>query len=317
MVRNMKKILPFSGLCTALVTPFVPDGSSVDAQALVRLIEFQIAGGADAVLILGTTGEASTVRDDERREILSLAVRTAAGRIPIVAGCGSNDTAHAVRLAREAEDEGCSALLSVTPYYNKTTPSGLVRHYEEIAGSTGLPLILYNVPNRTGVDIPLSVYEKLARHPRIAGVKEASGDIRKIARLTAEYGDSFAVWTGNDAETVPVLAMGGAGVFSVVSNLFPEEVSAVCRRMREERHGEAVRIWKDLLPLADALFSEVNPIPVKEACAMLGLCSAAVRLPLVGMSEENRRKLKDALEAFLRKREKREKEDAERSAPGR
>lgn len=291
----MKKKLPFAGLCTAMVTPFTPDGSAVDWDALVRMTERQIEAGADALLFLGTTGEAPTVTAGERTGILSLAVKTAAGRVPVIAGCGSNDTSSAVRMAEEAEKLGCDALLAVTPYYNKTTPAGLLRHYEAIADAAELPLILYNVPSRTGVDLPLDVCKRLAEHPRIAGVKEASGDIRKTARILASCGESFAVWAGNDAEIVPVMALGGAGAVSVASNLFPEAVGRICRLMRAGDCKEAAVLQLAMLPLHDALFSSVNPIPVKAACAMLGLCSPAVRLPLAPLDPSQTEALREEL----------------------
>ncbi len=295
----MKKKLPFKGLCTALVTPFLPDGDRApDLDALDRLIEFQIAGGADALLILGTTGEAATVRDDEREIILRRAVETVRGRVPVVAGCGSNSTPTAVRYALQAEEAGCDAVLSVTPYYNKATKEGLVRHFEAVADAGSLPVILYNVPSRTGVDIPMAVYEKLAVHPSVAGVKEASGDIRRAGALCAAFGEDLAVYAGNDAEIVPVCALGGKGAFSVASNLFPAPLSLLCRRMRDGKTEEAARIQRALCPLADALFSEVNPVPVKAACAMMGLCSDAVRLPLTELSPALREPLSRAAEGF-------------------
>ena len=291
----MKKKLPFTGVCTAMATPFTPDGSAVDREALVRMTERQIRAGVDALLFLGTTGEAPTVTDGERADLLSLAVRTAAGRVPVVAGCGSNDTARAVRLAKEAERAGCGCLLCVTPYYNKTTQSGLVRHFETVADAASLPLILYNIPGRTGVDISLDAYRALAEHPRIAGVKEASGDVVRCARILEASGDSLAVWAGNDAEAVPVMAEGGAGVFSVVSNLFPRTVRRLCRMAEAGDYAGAARLQRELLPLTDALFSAVNPIPLKTACAAMGLCSPALRPPLFPLEEDGRIRLEAEL----------------------
>lgn len=291
----MKKKLPFAGLCTAMVTPFTPDGSHVDEDALVRMTERQITSGADALLFLGTTGEAPTVTDEERAAILALAVKTAGGRIPVIAGCGSNDTARAARLAEEAEAAGCDALLCVTPYYNKTTPAGLVRHFEIVADASKLPLILYNVPGRTGVDMPVEVCRRLSEHPRIVGIKEASGNIRKAAEILASCGESLALWTGNDAETVPVMALGGSGVISVASNLFPDAVRDLCRRMERGDVRGAAALQLAMMPLIDALFSAVNPIPVKTACAVLGLCSPALRPPLCPMEDALRLRLEDAL----------------------
>lgn len=291
----MKKKLPFTGVCTAMATPFTPDGSAVDREALVRMTERQIHAGVDALLFLGTTGEAPTVTDGERADLLSLAVRTAAGRVPVIAGCGSNDTSRATRLAKEAERAGCGCLLCVTPYYNKTTRSGLVRHFETVADASSLPLILYNIPGRTGVDLSLDVYRALAEHPRIAGVKEASGDVVRCARILEAAGDSLAVWAGNDAEAVPVMAQGGAGVFSVVSNLFPRAVRRLCRMAETGDFAGAARLQRDLLPLTDALFSAVNPIPLKTACSAMGLCSSALRPPLVPLEEDGRIRLEREL----------------------
>ena len=297
----MKKKLPFTGLCTAMVTPFSPDGSSVDRDALVRMTERQIEGGADALLFLGTTGEAPTVNDEERADLLSLAVGTVGGAIPVIAGCGSNDTSRAVSHAKAAEAAGCDGLLAVTPYYNKGTSEGVVRHFEAIADAADLPLILYNVPGRTGSDLSVSLCRRLSEHPRIVGIKEASGDIRRCARLIADCGEAFAVWAGNDSEAAAVMALGGSGVFSVASNLFPEAVKEMCRRMETGDLSGAARIQLALLPLIDALFSEVNPVPVKTACAMLGLCSPALRLPLSAMEEKNRIRLAEETDRTRRR----------------
>ena len=291
----MKKKLPFSGLCTAMVTPFSPDGSAVDREALVRMTERQIEAGADALLFLGTTGEAPTVTDAERAEILTLAVKTAAGRIPVIAGCGSNDTSRAIRLAKDAEERGCDAVLCVTPYYNKTTPEGLIRHFEAVAGASDLPLILYNIPGRTGMDMSPDVCRRLSEHPRIAGIKEASGNVRKAAAILAACGDSLAVWAGDDALTVPVMALGGAGVISVASNLCPGAVRALCRRMEEGDVRGAAALQLAMAPLNDALFSAANPIPVKAACAVMGLCSPSLRPPLYPMNETLRLRLEAEL----------------------
>ena len=292
----MKKKLPFTGLCTAMVTPFSQDGASVDRDALVRMTERQIEGGADALLFLGTTGEAPTVNDEERADLLSLAVRVVRGRIPVIAGCGSNDTSRAVAHATAAERAGCDGLLAVTPYYNKGTDEGVIRHFEAIADAASLPLILYNVPGRTGSDLLVSLCRRLSEHPRIVGIKEASGDIRRCARLIAECGEDFAVWAGNDSEAVSVMALGGSGVFSVVSNLYPEAVKEMCRRMKAGDTRGAARIQMILLPLIDALFSEVNPVPVKCACSLLGLCSPALRLPLSAMEEKKRIRLAEEMD---------------------
>lgn len=273
----------FRGCATALVTPF--RHGELDREAYLRLLRAQILGGADALVIAGTTGESPTLTDREKAWLFSTAVREAAALRPaspppVIAGTGSNNTTRAVELSRMAEACGCHGLLVVTPYYNKTSEAGLIAHYETVAESVGLPLILYHVPSRTGCRLTSAVCRRLAEHPRIAGLKDASGDISFTARVRALCGDRLPIYAGNDDQIVPVLSLGGAGVISVVSNLLPERVSRLCRLWREGRVTEAATEQLALLPLCDALFCEVNPIPVKAAMAALGLCSAEVRLPL-------------------------------------
>ena len=294
-MNRVKK--PFSGACTALITPFGEDGE-VARAALWSLLERQIRMGIDAVLVLGTTGEASVLTENERDELISLAAECVAERVPLLVGAGSNSTDVTVKRVKSAAHRGADAVLLVTPYYNKTTPAGLVRHYTVCADASPCPVILYNVPSRTGIDIPLSAYRALASHPNIVGVKEASGNIDRVADLCAEFGEDFGVWAGNDGEAVPVLSLGGRGVISVVSNLFPRAVVRMCRAMEEGRGEEAASIQLRLLPLIRALFSEVNPIPVKAAAKMLGLSGDTVRLPLVPMDGEKRKELQIRLCAF-------------------
>lgn len=290
----MDKIPLFQGCGTALVTPMrprrEPDGvPEVDFEAFTKLIRAQIDGGADALIVCGTTGESPTLTDEEKRALFSLSlheVRAALRdgrlktRIPVIAGTGSNNTARAVALSRMAQAVGCDGLLVVTPYYNKANGEGLEAHYRAVAGAVDLPLILYHVPSRTGCRIPAEVCRRLSECPQVVGLKEASGDLSYASRVAALCGDSLPLYAGNDDVTLPILALGGVGVISVVSNLLPERMSALCRAWREGRISDARKEQYDLLPLCDALFSDVNPIPVKAAMEMTGACPGGIRLPL-------------------------------------
>ena len=288
-----QKNLVFEGAATALVTPFKNGG--VDYDAFGRLIDWQIAGGIDALVIAGTTGEGSTLTDEEHREVLRYSVEKAAGRVPIIAGTGSNDTDYAISLSRYACEVGCDAHLLVSPYYNKATPKGLVKSFLAIADATDKPIILYNVPSRTGVSIPLKVYKELAKHERIVATKEASGNLSAIAEIRAELTDTLAVYSGNDDQIVPIMSLGGSGVISVLSNVMPKETHDMCRYCFEGDYKSAAELQLRLLKLINALFIEVNPIPVKTACGMMGLCSDDMRLPLCEMEEANRAVLAEAL----------------------
>ena len=290
---TFQKKIVFDGAATALVTPF--KNGVVDYDTFGRLIDWQIAGGIDALVIAGTTGEGSTLTDEEHREVLRYSVEPAAGRVPIVAGTGSNDTAYAVELSRYACEVGCDALLLVTPYYNKATPKGLVKSFLAVADATDKPIILYNVPSRTGVNIPLKVYKELAKHERIVATKEASGNLSAIAEIRAELGDSLAVYSGNDDQIVPIMSLGGRGVISVLSNVMPKETHDMCRFCFEGDYKSAAELQLRLLKLINSLFIEVNPIPVKTACGMMGLCAEDMRLPLCEMEEANRAVLADAM----------------------
>ncbi len=290
----MTKTSIFEGAATALITPFI-DGK-IDFDAFGKLIEFQIENGIDALVVTGTTGEAPTLTDAEHRACISFAVRTAAGRVPVIAGTGSNDTSHAIDMSKYACKAGCDGLLLVTPYYNRATARGLAESYRKIADETDRPILLYNVPSRTGVWLSAAALRPLSDHPRIVGIKEASGDVGFAARIRAEFSDNFDLYCGNDDITVPMLSLGGKGVISVLSNLFPKEVAAMCRKYRE---GDTVGATKDqlsFLPLIDALFSETNPIPVKCAAAMLGLCREEYRLPLCPPSDSTKKRLAELLE---------------------
>lgn len=273
----MKKPL-FTGACTALVTPFLE--GKVNYPMLEILLRRQIEAGIKAVAVCGTTGEASTLSDAEKLEIIRRSREFAGDQLCILAGSGSNCTAHAVAFSKSAEDAGADALLVVSPYYNKATEEGLYTHYFAIAGSVGIPIVVYNVPSRTGVDISVRVYQRLAKLPNIAGVKEASGDIGKIAKILARCPKEFRVWAGNDEMITPVMSLGGLGAISVLSNLYPEEVNAMTLAALDGDFDTASNLQKEFLPLIEALFSEVNPIPVKSAMRLLGYDCGVCRLPL-------------------------------------
>ena len=288
----MKKPL-FTGACTALVTPFL-DGR-VNYPMMEMLLRRQIDAGIDAVVVCGTTGESPTLSDDEKLELFHRCKTYAGNDCLIIAGTGSNDTAHAVELSRSAEEEGADALLVVSPYYNKATPDGLFAHFLTIVGNVNIPVIVYNVPSRTGVDIPISVYKRLASIPNIAGVKEASADITKITRIKKECPKDFGVWSGNDDQIVPVMALGGDGVISVLSNVLPAQTQAMAQAALAGDFDTAASLQCQLLPLIELLFCEVNPIPVKAAMKMIGYDCGGCRLPLTTMTSDNAAKLKQLL----------------------
>ena len=276
----------FQGAATALITPLTADG--VDYEAFGRVIDWQIEQGIDALVIAGTTGEGSTLTDEEHREAIRFSVERAAGRVPIIAGTGSNDTDYAVDLTRFACAAGADAMLVVTPYYNKATQKGLIRMYETIADASDKPLILYNVPSRTGVGIEPTTYQALAEHPMIGAIKEAGGDFSKIAKTMQLVGDKLDLYSGNDDQIVPIMALGGQGVISVLSNVMPAETSAMCHAYLQGDTAGALREQLRLLPLINALFCEVNPIPVKAAMAAMGYCEDYLRLPLTTIEDDHR-----------------------------
>ena len=279
----------FRGAATALITPLTADG--VDYDRFGKLIDWQIDEGIDALVIAGTTGEGSTLTDEEHREVLRYSVERVAGRVPVIAGTGSNDTDYAISLTRFACDVGADAMLVVTPYYNKATQKGLIRMYTAIADASTKPLILYNVPSRTGVGIEPATYAALADHPMIAAIKEANGNISKIVETAALVGDRLDIYSGNDDQVTPILALGGSGVISVLSNLMPKQTSEMCHRwFRGDIEGSR-KMQLDYLPLINALFCEVNPIPVKAAMAAMGWCENFLRLPLTEMEEAHAEKL--------------------------
>ena len=279
----------FRGAATALVTPLNENG--VDYVQLKKLIDWQIEQGIDALVIAGTTGEGSTLSDAEHRELFREAIKMIDGRVPAIAGTGSNDTAYAIDLTKFACELGYDAMLVVTPYYNKATQKGLIQMFTAIADASTKPLILYNVPSRTGVDIAPSTYAALADHPMIQGIKEASGNLSKVAETAHLVGDKLDIYSGNDDQILPILALGGSGVISVLSNPMPKETSRMCHDFFEGKIEEARKAQLDLIPLINALFCEVNPIPAKAAMAAMGYCDDYLRLPLTPMEEGNKAKL--------------------------
>ena len=282
----MKTKSIFQGVATALITPLNEKG--VDYPALKKLIEWQIQEGVQALVICGTTGEGSTLNDAEHREVLKFAMDVAAGRVTMIAGTGSNDTAYAIDLTKYACQLGYDAMLVVTPYYNKTTQKGLIAMFTAIADASTKPIILYNVPSRTGVNIEPATYAALADHPQIAAIKEAGGNISKIVETVALVDDKLDIYSGNDDQIVPIMACGGKGVISVLSNVVPAETVELCNKMFAGDVAGAMAMQVKYLPLTNALFSEVNPIPVKAAMAAMGYCENYLRLPLVCMEDAHR-----------------------------
>ena len=284
------------GCCTALVTPFLDN--KVNYPMLEVLLQRQLDAGIKAVVIAGTTGEGPTLSDQEKLALFSRAKAFVGDRCRIIAGTGSNNTAHAVRLSREAQDAGADGLLVVSPYYNKATDEGLFAHWMSIAHSVSIPVILYNVPSRTGVDTPVGVYKRLCAVPNIVGVKEAAPDIVKVARIRNACSADFAVWSGNDDQTVPAISVGAAGVISVLSNILPAETNAMVMAALDGDADTAAHLQRSLLPLTDALFSEVNPIPIKHAMGLLGYDCGSCRLPLTAMSTQKAKQLEAALNSL-------------------
>jgi len=285
----MKKTI-FEGAATAIITPFDSNGN-IDYGKFAKLIEFQISGGIDAIVVCGTTGEASTLTDDEHKDAITFTVKQVKGRVPVIAGTGSNDTIYAKWLTSHACDAGADAVLLVTPYYNKATQKGLIRMYNELADSSTKPVIIYNVPSRTGVNIEPATYKELSKHPNIVAIKEANGNISKIVETKALVGDDLDIYSGNDDQIVPILSMGGKGVISVLSNLLPGETSQICKKFFAGDIKGSRDLQTKLLPLINALFCEVNPIPVKCAMAHMGFTENVLRPPLYPMEEEHEKVL--------------------------
>lgn len=279
----MKDII-FTGAAVAIVTPFNEDG--VNFEELKKLIDFNIENGTDAIVITGTTGESSTMSDEEHKETIRFTVEYVNKRVPVIAGTGSNDTAYALELSKYAESVGVDGLLIVTPYYNKTTQSGLVKHFNYIANRVNVPIILYNVPSRTGVNIAPETYLELSKHPRIVAAKEASGDLSAIAKIKALCGDNLAIYSGNDDQILPILSLGGKGVISVLSNVMPKETHDICNLYFEGKVEESSELQIKYLDLINALFIEVNPIPVKTALGLMGYNVGPLRMPLFPMEDK-------------------------------
>lgn len=285
----MRKNTIFTGSGVAIVTPF-KDGA-VDYDALGKLIEFQIANSTDAIIICGTTGESSTLTDEEHRGCIEYAIKKVAGRVPVIAGTGSNDTAYAVELSKFACDAGADGLLLVTPYYNKASVKGLIAHYKAINDAVDCPCIIYNVPSRTGCNVTIPVYKALVECENMVAIKEASGNISQIAEILSTFGDRYDVYSGNDDQILPILSLGGKGVISVLANPMPRETHDICQLYFDGKTKEATALQLKLIAFCKALFCEVNPIPVKTAMAAMGYCTEELRLPLCEMEEANKEKL--------------------------
>lgn len=288
----MKDII-FTGAAVAIVTPFTEDG--INFSELKKLIDFNIENGSDAIVIAGTTGESSTMTDEEHKEVIKFTVEYVNKRVPVIAGTGSNDTIYAVELSKYAENVGADALLLVTPYYNKATQSGLIKHYNYIADRVNIPIILYNVPSRTGVNISPETYAELAKHPRIVATKEASGDLSAIAKIKALCGDELNIYSGNDDQILPILSLGGKGVISVLSNIMPKEAHDICSLYFEGKVEESCELQTKYLDLINTLFIEVNPIPVKTALGLMRYNVGPLRMPLFPMEGKNLEILKEQL----------------------
>ncbi|MGL5677806.1 MAG: 4-hydroxy-tetrahydrodipicolinate synthase [Cellulosilyticaceae bacterium] len=284
----------FEGAGVAIVTPFYENGD-IDFERLEQLIDYQIDHSTDAIIICGTTGEASTMTDDEHLECIRVAVDRTKGRVPVIAGTGSNDTRHGIQLTKRAKTLGADASLQVTPYYNKATQEGLIQHFKAIGEGSDLPMILYNVPSRTGLNItPATAYE-LSKLDYVVGIKEASGNMSQVAQIVHLCGDALPIYSGNDDQIIPVLSLGGKGVISVLSNIAPQETHDIVDLYLKGDTASALKLQLDLLPVIDALFCEVNPIPVKAAMNIMGFEAGPCRLPLTNLSAANTAKLKELL----------------------
>ena len=289
----MKKII-FKGCGTAIITPFTKD-NNVDFEAFEKMLKFQLDEGADSIIVCGTTGEASTMSTDEKKKTIEFAVKTINHKIPIIAGTGSNCTQSAIEMTKYCESIGVEAVLVVTPYYNKTTQPGLVAHYSAIANSTSLPIILYNVPGRTGVNILPKTCLELSKIDNIVAIKEASGNLSQIAEIANLCGEELHIYSGNDDQIVPILSIGGLGVISVLSNLMPKYTHEMTEAYFSGNITKACKMQVDAIPLIKSLFCEVNPIPVKAACNLMNLGGGIPRLPLIEMSESNKELLKNEM----------------------
>ncbi|MBQ1210964.1 MAG: 4-hydroxy-tetrahydrodipicolinate synthase [Clostridia bacterium] len=285
----------FTGAAVAIITPMYEDGT-VNYDEFRRIVDDQIEKGTDAIVACGTTGESSTLTDDEHIEVIRVAVEQANGRVPVIAGTGSNDTAYCIMLSKEAEKVGADALLLVSPYYNKTSQRGLIAHYKAVAEAVNLPIILYNVPSRTGMNIQPDTVVELSKIPNIVAIKQASGDFSATARIAAEC--DIDIYSGNDDQIVPILALGGKGVISVLSNVAPAETHEMCRKWFDGDVQGSIEMQLKYLELANAMFCDVNPIPVKEAMNMLGWNAGPCRMPLYPMDDANNKKVADTLRKY-------------------
>ncbi len=286
----------FTGSGVAIITPFTNDG--IDYPALARLLDFQLENGTDAIIVCGTTGEAAAMSYEERARAIEAVVRHVDGRVPVIAGTGSNNTENAITLSRDASSAGVDALLVVTPFYNKATPKGLIRHYTAVADAVEKPVILYHVPSRTGVKCTAEIYAALAEHPNIVGVKEAGGDLALVQKTRELCPEDFYIWSGNDDETAPIMLFGGKGVISVAANVMPGEMHRLTEACLKGDFVTAGRMQLELRKLCEALFWEVNPIPVKTALAMMGYCQERFRSPMCEMEPENRERLAGVLAEY-------------------
>lgn len=291
----MKKTV-FTGSATALITPFSDNG--VDFESFGKLIDWQIEQGTDALVVCGTTGEPATMTYEEREETVKFAVKRVNGRVPVIVGTGSNATHIAVSNTRRACDNGADAVLVVTPYYNKCSQLGLLKHYEAVCDASTVPVICYNVPGRTGVNIAVDTLEKMAEHEKLCAIKEASGDMDRICNIFAQVGDKIDIYSGDDALTVPMLSLGGKGVISVASNILPSQVHKMCTDFFEGNITDSAKMQTKLYPLIKALFCETNPIPVKAAASVMGICQNILRLPLCEISDKNFEYLKKEMTSF-------------------
>lgn len=284
----------FTGAAIAIITPMNDDGS-INYDRLGELIDYQIENSTDAIVICGTTGEASTMTDEEHLECIKYAVKRTAGRVPVIAGTGSNDTKYAIELSKEAEAAGADALLLVTPYYNKTTQKGLILHFTAIADAVNIPIVLYNIPGRTGMGFDVKTVKELAKHKNIAAIKEASGNISYVAKLIAECGNDIDVYSGNDDMVVPLMSLGGKGVISVASHVIPKQMHDMVQYCLDNNFAEAAKLQIEYLDICNNLFVEVNPIPAKEALNMMGVNVGQCRMPLCEMSDEHKEILRATL----------------------
>lgn len=287
----------FTGAAVAIITPMNEDGT-VNYDEFGRFIDFQIENGTDAIVVCGTTGESSTLKVVEHNEAIKWCVKYVNGRVPVIAGTGSNSTACAIKISKEACDAGADALLLVTPYYNKTSQRGLIAHYTAIHDATNLPIILYNVPSRTGLNIAPETAKELSKLPRINGIKEASGNLDQVAEIAELCGDELNIWSGNDDQIYDLMELGGKGVISVLSNIMPQETHNIVQTYLDGNKDESKKLMDKYMKLAKAMFVDVNPIPVKEAVSMIGFNAGPVRLPLLEMDEKNKAYVKETLEEY-------------------